>query len=395
MLTERRTTTTTTDDSSPVTPGVVVSDWVKEGWKDVHLEWLLLRQEVGMAQVQLQDSYHQGTYEARRLLQEGQKQGQSHLKRNSQTLQREKQRLFQEDVPQLVALGKSLKTLVLERRRRRDAFTPSTMDTDPPLMSPAPPGLPTKEFFVYAIRDFERTLRDPLFLHRLNEEMIPEKLSSCQEMIQYYKQRPELYTYTLTKELSRMNYTVVTEGGQRLTDEVTIREYAAMQRQSQPPEEEEASPPINDALSLLLWKAANQSLFGDIITSLTRETNDGLIRPLFHTATLVNDISMTIDFGRDHPHITAECYLQVILPGGGGGGCHQDHETEAHREVASGRPHKEEEEKEEEKLVVAGALLGVYFCPARDRMEARIVHISPAPLLSDDQVQRVATSLCV
>ena len=184
-----------------------------------------------------------------------------------------------------------------------------------------------------------------------------------------------------------MNYTVFTEGGQKLTHEATIREYAAKQQQQQRRQEKQTSQPDYDHGDLdLLWKAENQSLFGDVITSLTRENNDGLIRPLFHTASLVNDISMTIDFGRDAPHITAECYVQVIVPGGGGG-YHHHHDDDDDDERESNK------EEEVEKLVLAGALLAVYFCPVKHRMEATILHISPAPLLTDDQVERVATSL--
>jgi hypothetical protein len=390
MLTERATTTTaaTTDDSPTATNIGVVNDWLREGWKDVHMDWLLLRQEVGMAQAQLQESYLHGTHEVRRLVSEGKEQGQHQLKRKWQVIQHHQQRLLQEDVPQLVALGKSFKTILLERRRGEES-TPSTTTTTSTTTDTTAPHTtdtttPTREFFHQAIRDFETTLRDPLFLHKLNTEIIPDKLSSCQEMIQYYQQRPELYDYTLTKELSRMNYTVFTEGGQKLTHEAAIREYAAKQQQQQRQQQEQQTshPDYDHGGPDILWKAANQSLFGDVITSLTRENNDGLIRPLFHTASLVNDISMTIDFGRDAPHITAECYLQVIVPGGGGGYHHDDDERE-----------ESNKEAEVEKLVLAGALLAVYFCPVKHRMEATILHISPAPLLTDDHVERVATSL--
>ena len=124
MLTERATAAATTDDSSTATNIGVVNDWLREGWKDVHMDWLLLRQEVGMAQAQLQESYLHGTHEVRRLVSEGKEQGQHQLKRKWQVIQHHQQRLLQEDVPQLVALGKSFKTILLERRRGKESTPP-------------------------------------------------------------------------------------------------------------------------------------------------------------------------------------------------------------------------------------------------------------------------------
>jgi hypothetical protein len=350
---------------------------MREGWKDVQVEWLLLRQELGSAQGQIRETVH-GTTQAvghsvRNLVNE---QRQGHLKQQLQEIQADwkvQQRLLQQDVQEFLALGNSWKAQIVERRRRESTTTSSTQGEPSPQSShshdstPTTTTVPSSEFFTRAIRNFESSLQDPQFMNTLNEEIIPAKLSSCQEMIQYYRSRPELYDYTLTKELSRMKYTVFTEGGQKLTDISAILEYAAAQQQEQQQSQVSSD---ND----LLWRAANQSIFGDVITSLT--CDQGLLRPLFHTASSVNDLTLTIDFGRDAPHITAECFAHVILPG-------TYDESKAN----------DANDQSQEKLELAGALIGVYFCPKKNRMEAKILHISPAPSLTNDQVKGIAETL--
>ena len=144
-----------------------------------------------------------------------------------------------------------------------------------------------------------------------------------------------------------MTYVLFTNQGQKLTEPEEILNYAM------------AHP---DQQHDILWRAANQSIFGDVITSLTCDT--GLVRPQLSTASFVDDVSVTIDLGRDAPHITAECFVNVSIPGWEG-----------------------------ERLQLAGVLVGVYFCPVASKMEARVLHISASPPLTDAQLQGAAINL--
>jgi hypothetical protein len=200
---------------------------------------------------------------------------------------------------------------------------------------------------IQEIREFEATLADPAFISELNE-LIQSKLTSCPDLVTYYQERPELKEFTLTKELPRMKYTLFTAQGQKLTEPKDIAEYA----RTAPTDERHD----------IIWRAANQSIFGDVISTLTCDA--GLIRPHFQTASFVDDVSVTLDLGRDTPHITAECFVNVTIPG-----------------------------YEGERLQLAGALVGVYFCPATSKMEARVLHISPTSVLTNEQLEGAADNL--
>lgn len=195
------------------------------------------------------------------------------------------------------------------------------------------------------IRDFQETLADPSLVPELNL-LIQSTLTSCPDLVDYYQNRPELKEYTLTKELPRMKYTVFTDKGQKLTEPEEILEYARSHSDQHD----------------ILWRAANQSIFGDVISTLTCDA--GLVRPHFSTASFVDDITVTLDLGRDTPHLTAECFVNVTIPG-----------------------------YEGERLQLAGVLVGVYFCPTTSKMEARVLHISPSRALTDEELVGAADNL--
>ena len=54
----------------------------------------------------------------------------------------------------------------------------------------------------------------------------------------------------------------------------------------------------------------------------------------------------------------AECFVNVSIPD------------------ASGKP-----------LSLAGVLVGVYFCPALQQVQAKILHLSPSPALTEDELE--------
>jgi hypothetical protein len=199
------------------------------------------------------------------------------------------------------------------------------------------------------IRSYEKALRSESFLKEVDSS-IQNQMSSADDLIDYYRSRPELKEYTLEKELHRMKYTLYTHDGKKITEADQIATYAKETQGNSIPESYE-----------LLWRAANQSIFGDLITSLTSEA--GMVRPQIGTATFVNDCSIVIDLGRDKPNLRAECFLNLSIPGAEG-----------------------------ERLSMGGVLVAVYFCPDLHLFKAKVLHVSPSPRLSEDQVNGAAES---
>lgn len=198
------------------------------------------------------------------------------------------------------------------------------------------------------IRSFEEALRSESFMKEVDTS-IQNQLSSA-DLIDYYRSRPELKEYTIEKELHRMKYTLYTHDGKKITDADQIANYAKETQGNSISETHE-----------LLWRAANQSIFGDLITSLTSEA--GMVRPQIGTATFVDDCSIVIDLGRDKPNLGAECFLNLSIPGAEG-----------------------------ERLSMGGVLVAVYFCPDLHLLKAKVLHVSPSPRLSEDQVSGAAES---
>jgi hypothetical protein len=198
------------------------------------------------------------------------------------------------------------------------------------------------------IRSFEEALRSESFMKEVDTS-IQNQLSSA-DLINYYRSRPELKEYTIEKELHRMKYTLYTHDGKKITEADQIANYAKEMQGNSISETHE-----------LLWRAANQSIFGDLITSLTSEA--GMVRPQIGTATFVDDCSIVIDLGRDKPNLRAECFLNLSIPGAEG-----------------------------KRLSMGGVLVAVYFCPDLDLLKAKVLHVSPSPRLSEDQVSGTAES---
>lgn len=325
-----------------------IRDYVREGWKDIKVDLLLWKDDLAKVGRNSYRGTRRAVVDSARVIRRDVGEQWQELRADLSV----QQRLLQQDMHDFLKATQQLKSQVAQRHQ-----------TSQPKI--------TKQQLMQQLRDYEATLqKSESFATELND-LLASKLSSCQEMMNYYEARPKLHEYTLTKELGRIQYTVFTHTGEKLTSTDAIQKYASSKNSNT------TSTSMEDPKHThLLWRAANQSLFGDVITTLT--TPEGLVRPQFHTAAHVTDIHMTIDFARDTPHITAECYLQVQL---------------------SSPSSRDDTEDSHEKLVLAGALVGVYFCPAQERMEAKILHLSPSssvddgPLLSDEAVEHIAESI--
>lgn len=199
------------------------------------------------------------------------------------------------------------------------------------------------------IRAYERELTSSDYVSKLNES-IRNTIPSAKSLIDYYESRPKLTEYTLTTELSRMEYTVWTAEGKKLTSPSEILSYHT---------EVAAESRNNDDL---LWRCANQSILGDVIAALTSE--DGLIRPQLQAGTFADDVSIVVDLGCSNPYVRAECFLNVSIP-----------------------------DKNGERVQLAGALVSVYLCPSRQEFHANLSQVFPCKALSHNQVNRVAKGI--
>jgi hypothetical protein len=203
------------------------------------------------------------------------------------------------------------------------------------------------------IRSFELALCSDSarssFLARLNAS-IRQTTKSAKEFLAYCESQPELKELTVTKELTRMNYTLYTPEGTKITDPQEIAHFIQTE-----------SPEMANRHELV-YRAANQTIFADMITSLT--SFDGLIRPQLSAGTFVDDSSIVIDLASDHPHVRAECFLNICIPDGING-----------------------------KLGMAGAIAEIVFCPTKEEMKAELLYLTPCNELTEQQVIDAAKSL--
>jgi len=201
------------------------------------------------------------------------------------------------------------------------------------------------------IRSFERDLQSSAFLTKLNTT-IAHRMSSCKECTEYYRNNPDLKEYTLEKELDRIPYTVITTDGKReLTTSADIRNY--VEKEETVAEEEKHS---------LLYRAANQSIFADVIVALT--CSDGLVRPQLHAGTFVDKCSITIDLSKEDPHVRATCFVNVSIP-----------------------------DAEGQRLSMASVLVSIFYCPSKEQLRSGIMHLLPHKALTDEEVLGAAKSL--
>jgi len=213
------------------------------------------------------------------------------------------------------------------------------------------------------IRNYEELFQGTDYcLPKLNQT-IQDLLPSAKSLIDYYKARPELTHYTITKELRRIKkYTIYTEDHTKLTDPSDILKY-----------QKENNTETND----LLWRCSNQSLLADVIASLTSPT--GLIRPQMGAGTTVNDLSLEINFSRSStddnnddnnknnkasPYVRVECSLNVSIP----------------------------DNNNNNRIDLACIHVFVYFCPSRQDLKVQVQNITSYPLLKEEEIDRAAKS---
>lgn len=201
------------------------------------------------------------------------------------------------------------------------------------------------------IRAFEKDLQSTAFLTKLNTT-IAHRMSSCKESTEYYQSNPNLKEYTLQTELDRIPYTVITPDGKReLTKPDDIRKYVETEETKE--EKEKHS---------LLYRAANQSIFADVIVALT--CSDGLVRPQLHAGTFVDKCSITIDLSKEDPHVRATCFVNVSIP-----------------------------DAEGLRLSMASVLVSIFYCPSKEQLRSGIMHLLPHNALTDEEVSGAAKSL--
>ncbi|KAL3928989.1 MAG: hypothetical protein SGBAC_012405 [Bacillariaceae sp.] len=204
------------------------------------------------------------------------------------------------------------------------------------------------------IRSLEYSLRSSgaeRFLQRLN--VACQQSLSSKEFLKYCQEHPELKELTLKKELTRMNYTVYTPDGTKLTDPEEVENYIENESTELSQQHE------------LLYRASNQTIFADVIVALT--SFNGLIRPQLSAGTFVNDSSLILDLSnREEPHVRGECFLNVSIPDGHNG-----------------------------QLSLAGALIQVCLCPSRNEFQAKVLYLSPCggEALTERQVKDAAKSM--
>lgn len=382
-------TTAPPDPSSSSRPPL--TDYLREGWKDLELEYQMRKLDV-------RQGYTETRSRVRRAVRSAKRDARQHARQIRHGAADTYQGLREEvgkDVKDLLDRGRRLTSnLNLSPRRQRapsDGST-STQSYESPIpaapnLSIRLPPLPSlmqrsqlhllprekkKRQIMSEIRVYEGLLNSLSFAEFLNA-LLSSKLTPSADLSQYYRERPELKEFTLETELPRLKYTVYTHTGRKLTQPDEIVTYELEQRellQETTENEKAAAKQSCDDLHSqyakkeaidLLWRAANQSIFGDAITCLT--TPAALIRPQLGMASFCNDCSILLDFGNDKPFLNAECYMNVSIPNA-----------------------------EDRRLQLAGVLVGLTFSPLEGIATAKILHLSPSPPLSEADLESAGDS---
>lgn len=171
------------------------------------------------------------------------------------------------------------------------------------------------------------------------------------DMLEYYRSRPELNEFTLKSELPRMDYEVLavdTETGKNVklvnTDE--IRSYFASLGESAKD---------GDEIDIIL-RASNQSLLADPLAMLTCEGNGKLVHSgSFHSTVISTACSFKLDLRREgERRVKVECELAICVPSGMDGSNNAKEPSES----------EEKEEKVSATLELARANLVIVFSPS-------------------------------
>ena len=170
-------------------------------------------------------------------------------------------------------------------------------------------------------------------------------------MLEYYRSRPELRDFTLKSELPRMNYEVLVvddETGKEIKLNTTdgIRSYFALREQSNAEDDE---------VDIIL-RAANQSLLADPLGILSGEGDGRLVHSgRFHSTLIATDCSFKLDLRREgQRRVKVQCELAICIPSGSDGS------------IISAALSEDEgkDEKSSATLELAHAILVIQFSPS-------------------------------
>jgi len=171
------------------------------------------------------------------------------------------------------------------------------------------------------------------------------------DMLEYYRSRPELKEFTLKSELPRMDYSVMAvdvETGEniKLVETEEIRAYFAAFDEAARDDEE---------IDMIL-RASNQSLLADPLAMLTGEGAGKLVHSgSFHSTVISTACSLKLDLRREgERRVKIECELAICVPSG------MDDSNNATETSES----EEKEDKVSATLELARANLVIVFSPS-------------------------------
>jgi hypothetical protein len=145
---------------------------------------------------------------------------------------------------------------------------------------------------VQSLEAYVESLRNQSMAKSINAILEFESTSQkAMELMEYYQHRPQLSDYTLTKELPRMDYTLITPTGDLVNDKDQIRSL------------------LQDD-DIILTRCANQSILADVLQFLTAQ--DMLIRPQYMAIAIAKSCQFTIDLYQQK--LMVDCQLDLSLP---------------------------------------------------------------------------------
>jgi hypothetical protein len=184
--------------------------------------------------------------------------------------------------------------------------------------------------------------------------------SVADDMIDYYKSRPELKEFTLKSELPRMNYEVLivdeeSGGDNKLVTTDEIRAYFSAL------EEKEES--LDEEVDIIL-RAANQSLLADPLAMLTGEGEGKLVHfGSFHSTLIATVCSFQLDLRREgERRVKVNCELAICVPSGLDGAGRAPEKSPENDE--HGEEDTMEQEEQSATLELARATLAIQFSPS-------------------------------
>ncbi|KAL7517181.1 hypothetical protein ACHAWX_004611 [Stephanocyclus meneghinianus] len=283
---------------------------------------------------------------------------------------------YERRIQDWIALDKNRQVEVKEYERRIKSLleTVKMMDArsggEQDCLGPAVATASSTSFDAEAEQDMLRDLIDYLELlsqrrtvvRAVNEALDMEFNANpnvADEMIDYYRSRPELKEFTLKSELPRMDYEVLVvddETGKdvKLVSTDDIRSYFSSL--------EEKNQQIDEEVEIIL-RAANQSLLADPLAMLTGEGDGKLVHSgSFHSTLIATVCSFHIDLRREgERRVKINCELAICVPSG------TDGMGRAPARSSDDSGNKEDEEDRGEQsatLELARANLAIQFSPS-------------------------------